>query len=151
MDFRPILMLAILPCAACSTIVSGTSQRVSVMTNPPGASCVFMREGQEIGRIDSTPGTISIQRTKYDVTVKCDKPGFQQASYLNHSGIEIMTAGNIAIGGLTGWAIDSASGADNRYDSAVNVSLVPAANGLSPAGRPAGTGATALITRPLFE
>jgi len=34
--------------------------------------------------------------------------------------------GNIVLGGGIGWAIDSASGADNKYDGVVNVTLVPA-------------------------
>ncbi|MFN4088863.1 MAG: hypothetical protein ACK4QW_07435 [Alphaproteobacteria bacterium] len=33
--------------------------------------------------------------------------------------------GNIILGGGIGWAIDSASGADNKYTSPVNMTLVP--------------------------
>jgi hypothetical protein len=58
--------------------------------------------------------------------VKCSKTGFQEASYLNHSGAAGATFGNIILGGGIGWAIDSASGADNKYDGVVNVTLVPA-------------------------
>lgn len=35
------------------------------------------------------------------------------------------TFGNIVLGGGIGWAIDSASGADNKYTSPVNITLVP--------------------------
>ena len=34
-------------------------------------------------------------------------------------------ADNIILGGGIGWAIDSASGADNKYTSPVNLTLVP--------------------------
>jgi hypothetical protein len=42
-----------------------------------------------------------------------------------HSGAAGATFGNIVAGGGIGWAIDSASGADNKYDAPVNVTLVP--------------------------
>jgi hypothetical protein len=35
------------------------------------------------------------------------------------------TFGNIVLGRAIGWAIDSASGADNKYESPVNLTLVP--------------------------
>jgi len=32
---------------------------------------------------------------------------------------------NIILGGGIGWAIDSASGADNKYESPITITLVP--------------------------
>jgi hypothetical protein len=115
--------------SGCATVFEGTSQDISVVSNPPGAVCVFEREGMEVGRVQSTPGTASIRKSKYDVTVRCNKPGFAEASYLNHSGTTATIAGNIAAdlvltAGLSS-IVDSADGADNKYDSAVNISLVP--------------------------
>ena len=138
-NFKPILMLAVLPCAACSSIIEGTSQQIQVVTNPAGASCTFMREGQPIGTVNPTPGSVLIKKDKHDITVLCDKQGFQQATYLNHSGAAGATFGNIIAGGGIGWAVDSASGADNKYDGVVNMSLVPAAGAApAPAAAPAG-------------
>jgi hypothetical protein len=54
------------------------------------------------------------------------KDGYQQTTYLNHSGVAGATFGNIVLGGGVGWAIDSASGADNKYESPVNMTLLPA-------------------------
>jgi hypothetical protein len=68
---------------------------------------------------------VLIKKTKYDITIVCDRLGFDQATYLNHSGTEGSTFGNIALGGGIGWAIDSAAGADNKYESPVNLTLVP--------------------------
>ncbi len=109
----------------CSSIIEGTSQQITVNTNPPGAECSLERQGTSIGRINPTPGAITIKKTKYDITVICNKPGYQTASYFNKSGAAGATFGNIVAGGGIGWAIDSASGADNKYDSPVNVTLVP--------------------------
>lgn len=125
--------LAACAMSGCSSVIEGTSQQILVNTNPPGANCVFEREGQVIARVDQTPGGATIKKTKHDITVKCDKTGFQQATYLNHSGAAGATFGNIVLGGGIGWAIDSASGADNKYDGTVNITLVPAGAGAPPA------------------
>ena len=73
----------------------------------------------------NTPGGVTIKKTKHDITLKCSKDGYQEATYLNHSGAAGATFGNIILGGGIGWAIDSASGSDNKYDGVVNVTLVP--------------------------
>jgi hypothetical protein len=112
--------------SGCSSIIEGTSQEILVNTNPPGASCEFVRQGNVIARVAQTPGGVTIKKTKYDIMLKCDKDGYQQGTYLNHSGAAGATFGNIILGGGIGWAIDSASGADNKYDGVVNVTLVPA-------------------------
>ena len=115
--------------SGCASITEGTSQDISVVTNPAGASCVFERQGMNIGTIASTPATLNIPKRKYDVTIKCNKPGYQEASYLNHSGVTAVIAANVATdllltAGLSS-IIDSSTGADNKYDSAVNMTLIP--------------------------
>lgn len=124
----------------CSSVVEGTSQQILVNTNPPGANCQFVREGNVIASVPQTPGGVTIKKTKHDITVKCGKDGYQEATYLNHSGAAGATFGNIILGGGIGWAIDSASGADNKYDGTVNMTLVPAsapATPPAPAAKPA--------------
>lgn len=111
--------------SACSSVVEGSSQEIIIATDPAGASCSLNRAGIKIATLDSTPGAVTIKKSKYDITVICDKEGFEQATYLNESGAAAATFGNIIIGGAIGWAIDSSSGADNKYDSPVNVTLVP--------------------------
>ena len=122
---RTILLLPVLLLPACSSIIEGTSQEISVNTNPGQAQCGLYRQGMKIAEIGSTPGSALIKKTKHDITVLCQKEGYQQATYLNHSGAAGATVGNIILGGGIGWAIDSASGADNKYDPAVNVTLTP--------------------------
>jgi hypothetical protein len=119
--------LACAALGACSSIIEGTNQEITVNTNPPGADCNLMRQGTSIARVNPTPAAATIQKTKYDITIVCDKDGYQEATYLNHSGAAGATFGNIILGGGIGWAIDSASGADNKYDSPVNITLVPKA------------------------
>lgn len=117
--------------SGCSSIIEGTSQQILVNTNPAGADCALERNGEVIARVQQTPGGTTIKKTKYDITVRCNKLGYQEGTYLNHSGAAGATFGNIVAGGGIGWAIDSASGADNKYDGVVNLTMVPAvpANG----------------------
>ena len=124
-----VAVCAVAILSGCATVFEGTSQEISVVTNPPGAVCVFDRQGMEVGRIQNTPGTANIRKSKYDLTIKCDKPGYAQAQYLNHSGTTATIAANVAAdliltAGLSS-IVDSADGADNKYDSAVNISLNP--------------------------
>ena len=120
------VVAALVPLGACSSVIEGTSQEILVNTNPSGANCVFVREGNVIARVQETPGGATIKKTKHDITVRCNKQGYMEGSYLNNSGAAGATFGNIILGGGIGWAIDSASGADNKYDGVVNMSLVPA-------------------------
>ena len=125
MKFGPFaLALACATLAACSSIIEGTSQEITVNTNPEGADCALNRQGMVIAHVTPTPGATKIEKTKDDITIICDKDGFEQATFLDHSGSDAATVGNIILGGGIGWAIDSASGADNKYDSPVNIMLV---------------------------
>lgn len=120
--------------SGCATVVGdGSSQDISVMSNPPGATCVFYRQGTAIGTIQSTPGNLTVKRRKHDINIKCDKAGYAQAEYFNKSGLSSMVAGNIAAdliltAGISS-IVDSASGADNEYTSSVVIGLVPLVSG----------------------
>ena len=94
-----------------------------VNTNPADATCKFEREGLTIATIDPTPGAVYLEKTKHDIIIRCNKPGYQEATYLNHSGAAGATVGNILLGGGIGWIVDSSTGADNKYDTPVNITL----------------------------
>jgi len=117
--------------SGCATLVGeGSSQTISVMSTPPGATCIFYRQGEPIGTVQ-TPGNLVVSRRKYDITIKCNKAGYDEASYFNKSGLSGMVAGNIAAdllltGGLSS-IVDSASGADNEYTGNVVIGLIPSA------------------------
>ena len=116
--------LILISATGCSTIIEGRSQQLFVNTNPNGADCGLYREGIRIGSISNTPGAALVEKTKYDIWVVCVKAGFQQVTYFNHSGAAGATFGNIVLGGGIGWAIDSATGSDNKYDTPMNITLV---------------------------
>ncbi|MBI3453543.1 MAG: hypothetical protein HY057_12105 [Rhodospirillales bacterium] len=109
--------------AACSSIATGTSQQIQIVTDPIGAECKVNREGVVIAVVTSTPGPVIVDRTKHSLTIVCQKEGYEPTEQFVKSDIQAMTFGNILIGGGIGWAIDSASGADNKYDELVTVAL----------------------------
>jgi hypothetical protein len=113
---------------ACSTIMEGRAQHIAVSTNPPGADCGLYRQGALIGRTQ-TPGSVLIEKSKYDIWIACVKQGYEQTTYYNHSGVAQMTLGNMVSFGAVGWAVDSATGSDNRYDSPVAITMTPARSG----------------------
>lgn len=108
----------------CSTIIEGSSQTITLNSNPSGARCTLERNGLAIGNVE-TPGGIVVEKTKDNITVVCSKDGYQTSTHILKSGVAGATFGNIILGGGIGWAIDSASGSDNKYDDVVNVTLTP--------------------------
>jgi len=121
----------------CATLLEGTSQEILVSTNPSGATCTLEREGQVIASINATPGAALVKRRKQDITVRCKKDGFQEATYVNDSGLASgAVAGNVAAdllltAGLSS-IVDSASGADNQYENTVNVTMIPVGQAAAP-------------------
>lgn len=128
--------------AGCATLLEGTSQEILVSTNPTGATCTLEREGQVIATINATPGAALVKRRKQDITVRCKKDGFEEATYVNDSGLASgAVAGNVAAdllltAGLSS-IVDSASGADNQYENNVNITMIPLGRAATPATPPA--------------
>lgn len=120
---RCAAIVAALGLGACSTIIEGTSQTIAVSSSPSGAHCEGTRDGTEIFEIDTTPSSVTVQKTKDDILLRCTLRGYQPASQFLHSGIATGTYGNIIAGGLIGWGVDSATGADNEYPASVNVTF----------------------------
>ena len=109
MEIKKGLSLAIvissLSLGACSTIVDGTTQEISINTNPAGADCGIERLDTNIARVNPTPGAALVSKTKHDITIRCNKEGYVESTYINKSGTANATFGNIALGGLVGWGI----------------------------------------------
>ena len=118
---KNLSIIALIPLCACATILDGTTQKVSVNTIPPAASCEFFKNDQKVASLGSTPGFVTVDKTKDDLTIKCFKQGFREIDYINHSGMAPAGAGNIILGGVIGAGVDSATGADNHYTSVINL------------------------------
>jgi hypothetical protein len=116
--------------SGCVSVFEGTSQDISVVTNPTGAHCAFKRDdGKDMGSVEATPAKLTVRKSKYDITITCKKAGYQDAAYINHSGTSATIAANVAVdilltAGISS-IVDSANGADNKYDSVVNITMIP--------------------------
>lgn len=124
-----LVLGAALQLSACASILSGTEQTIAVTSTPVGADCNLSRQVDSDGRpvqfarVAPTPGAVTVDRTKYNITVRCALPGYETGSAVLESGTEGMAMGNTIAGGVIGWGVDSAFGADNKYPSQVNVPL----------------------------
>jgi len=122
-----ILGVLSLALAGCSFLTEGVRQNISVNTTPAGADCTFIRGGQKIAEINPTPGSAIIRKAKFDITVECEKEGYQKATMLNKSDVAAASFGNILIGGVAGVITDVATGASNKYDPKMDITLQPVA------------------------
>ncbi|TAJ82151.1 hypothetical protein [Reyranella sp.] len=112
--------------SACATVVGGTTQDVSIESQPPGAECKIDRLGTTIGFVKATPGRVNVARSKDDVIVSCTREGYEQSNEVLVSSFTGATVGNLLLGGLVGVMVDAASGANNKYSDRVLVVLTPA-------------------------
>lgn len=123
----PLVCLALALLGGCATLATSTSQTLTVMTEPSGASCTFKRDGQVIGAVNPTPGSLSVNKSHTAIDVACTKDGFLDASGSVGSKFQAMTFGNILFGGIVGIVIDVASGATAEYEPTVTIHLTPSA------------------------
>jgi len=144
---RSLALLTLLANSACSTVVEGQSQHITVNSSPQGAQCLFKQADDIVGRV-TTPGTAEIPKSKNDLVIFCSKEGYESVSVKNRSDLAITSLGNAVFWELSfvGTAVDSASGASNKYDSNVFVKLSPAP---TPAAFPAPPGAPAVTQLPM--
>jgi len=120
----PLICLQLLT-AGCATLTKGSSQTVTVNTDPTGAVCTLTREGKTIAIINPTPGSMPVEKAGDNISVICKKQGYQDAAGTLASEFQEMTFGNILFGGLIGLAVDAASGALNNYPEMVTITMIP--------------------------
>jgi len=110
----------------CASIVTGTSQVVSVETlhsSGPVAGATCKLENDKGVYYVTTPGTVTVHRAYGDMNVKCDKAGFDPGLATIKSATKGMMAGNILIGGFIGAGVDAATGAGYDYPAVFQVMM----------------------------
>jgi len=110
--------------SGCATVVKGTSQSIAV-TIPPveGANCTLSSPQGNWAVV--SPGVAKVERSKEDVQIRCDKPGYQEAVSTIPSNFEGWTVGNLLLGGVIGLGVDAATGAINQYPHTFQVPMQP--------------------------
>ncbi|WP_426208493.1 hypothetical protein [Massilia sp. TWP1-3-3] len=141
-------LAALIITPGCASIVSGTSQIISVETlsdagKVDGASCKLQNDKGVY--FVTTPGTVTVRRAYGDMNVKCEKAGFPTGMASVKSKTKGMMAGNIIFGGVIGVGVDAASGAAYDYpvllqikmNDAVANSVLPPSTSAAPSAAPA--------------
>ena len=72
----------------------------------------------------TTPATITLEKSKENITVLCKKECFQDGSGIIASYTEAMAAGNLLLGGVVGLGVDAVSGAMNKYNADNQIAMV---------------------------
>jgi phosphoketolase len=111
--------------SGCASIVEGTTQSIAVTTPPAdGAKCVLT--SSEGTYYVTTPGNVTVHKTKNDLDVSCRRDGFKDAHATIPSHFNGATAGNILAGGVIGLGIDAATGANYNYPTEYAITMMPA-------------------------
>jgi hypothetical protein len=134
---KPILfvttaLIIITALTGCASIVSGSSQEVSINSKPEKADVrIFNNANVEIWN-SKTPATVTLKRGDgffkgADYRVEISKEGYETKTLMISSSINggWYIAGNLIIGGFLGWIIiDPASGAMWKLEpESINVTL----------------------------
>jgi sugar transferase len=135
---RVASLLALLLAPTGSTITTGTTQAVTVTTDPPGAACHLQRNGRSVEIVNPTPGSVTVGKSPRDMQVTCTPAGSLRGSGTLAAEFQPATLVNIILGGVVG-IVDAASGAMGTYPPVVAVVLPPdtgIANATPPAAAP---------------
>ena len=109
-----LLNLSFLFLSNCASIMSDSVQAISVDTpNCRGAKCT-LNNSNGVYFVQSTPGTVSVEKAYGDLTVTCEKDG-QTFTSTHKSKANVATYGNILLGGIPGALIDGGSGKGYDY------------------------------------
>lgn len=117
--------------SAMLTVMLGLSgcgpggQAIHVSTVPRDASCEFVRNGQKLGKVEPTPGTLRVDRNSAPIDMDCGKPGHDGAKETLRATSNGSNVAAFIFGGLIGLAANAASGNDNSYPERVSVLLRP--------------------------
>lgn len=127
--FRIAAIISLSCLTACAGSVTDRSHQVTVITEPPNASCTLERGGVRSRLIGGTPLTFVATRDGGDIEVECKLAGYETTSGTLHSGLEPMLIGNVVAGGfvvgLVGVVRDIGTGFTHRYPGSIRIVLPP--------------------------
>ena len=95
--------------SGCASIVSGTTQQVTIKSMPEGAAVTIA--GRAYG---NTPVTATLDK-KTDQVVTLEKEGYKTETFPLKTTLDGWFWGNIVLGGVIGSTTDGISGAVNEY------------------------------------
>ena len=106
---RALAWLALMTSFGCASIITGTSQELTVTSTPAGAKAYL--DGRVLG---TTPFTTHVDRESKAV-LEIQKDGYRTVRLPLQAGLNPWFWGNIVLGGLIGSTTDGISGAVHEY------------------------------------
>ena len=103
-----VVAVAAFGLTGCATIVSGTTQKLNVTSQPSGADAKA-----DNNMTSKTPATFTLDR-KSDHAIEISKDGYKTTTVLIKRAMNGMGFGNVLIGGIVGIGVDAVSGANNK-------------------------------------
>lgn len=124
----PKIVIGALVLTSCAAVTTGTTQSLTVASEPAGAQCKLLRGDNAtiVGVINQTPSTLRIDKSSELMTIECTKDGHEVTRTYLEPDFQAMTLGNAIIGGGVGLMIDAASGAMAKYPENATVAMIPA-------------------------
>jgi hypothetical protein len=115
----PIIALGTL--TACATLTADSDQKISVTTEPAGASCT-LTNADGSWNIAKTPGSANVKRSFSPLTIQCKKSS-ASASQVLEPATRNRAYGNILLGGVPA-LVDAHTGDGYEYaPSEINLKL----------------------------
>ena len=130
------LCICLVGLSGCATIIEGTSQTLTVTSEPPAASCTLTRAGQTVGAVPITPGSVVVSKSHNDIDVGCSKAGYDTGHTPAPAHFVGTTFLNLLLGGVVGFIVDASSGANFAYPPSATVILPPAPGAAFSRARP---------------
>ena len=126
-----VMTLALVP-PGCATVTTDDHQSIVVTSDPLGTTCRVREGGATVAVISATPATILVGKSRHDIGVDCDKPGYYPGAAGLEPHLQGWIFGNILYGGSLGVMVDAASGAMNEYPHWVKVLTKPLSSRTDP-------------------
>ena len=115
-----IIALSLILTSGCATIVKGTTQGITVSSEPSGADIHV--DGTLVGQ---TPVSVEMER-KRDHLVRIERDGYEPRTVPVIKTVGGAVWGNVLAGGLIGWGVDASTGAQyNLTPPTISVRLIP--------------------------
>ena len=129
--FTAIMFCPVLLCfsllSGCATIVSGTSQRVSVTTAPVSGAMCSLTNPEGTWYI-STPSSVVSHKSVSFLDIECKKAGYYDGKATIKSRVKPAFFGNALFGGGIGLGIDAYDGAGFSYPTNIQVPMMIKSN-----------------------
>ncbi|WP_343711931.1 hypothetical protein [Inquilinus sp.] len=117
--------IAALGLSGCASITEGTSQEIRVDVTPAVASCSGARKGSPTGTYDPVSHIYKVDKSRNDILFTCKAPGYRDKTVTlvsSASGWGVAGALTLDFG-----LIDYATGALNKYEPTLTMTLEPQA------------------------